>query len=122
MNTAGRSVGAVAARLRVDPDTLRYYERRGVLPEPSRDAAGRRRYDDDDIHLIEVLLRLRETGMPLSDIARFTRLVATDPDGVPERLALLREHRERITAKRRDLDSAIALVDRKIEDYSERIA
>ncbi len=115
-----QSVGAVAARFGLDPDTVRYYERRGILPEPSRDAAGRRRYSNEDVHLIEVLLRLRETGMPLADIASFTRLVANDPDGVPERLALLREHRERILAKRCQLESALALIDRKIEDYARR--
>lgn len=115
-----RSVGVVAGQLGLHPDTVRYYERRGILPEPARDPAGRRRYSDDDVHLIEVLLRLRETGMPLADIATFTRLVAQDPDGVAERLELLREHRERILARRRQLSDALALVDRKIEDYSRR--
>ncbi len=112
-------MGAVAARLGLDRDAVHHYERRGILPEPSRYATGRHRYSGD-VHLIEVLLRLRETGMLLANISSFTRLVASDPDGVPELLALLREHRERIVAKRRQLKNALALIDRKVEDYASR--
>ncbi|WP_019203557.1 MerR family transcriptional regulator [Tsukamurella sp. 1534] len=119
--TTGHPVGVVARRLGLDADTLRYYERRGILPEPTRDSAGRRRYTEGDVHLIEVLLRLRETGMPLADIAEFTRHAARDPAGVPERLALLREHRQRILDRRRRLDDALDLVDGKIDDYARRL-
>ncbi len=115
------AVGVVARRLGLDADTLRYYERRGILPDPRRDGAGRRRYSDSDVHLIEVLLRLRETGMPLADIAEFTRHVSHDPDGVPERLTLLREHRRRILDRRSRLDDALALLERKIGDYEVRL-
>lgn len=90
------SISHVAARVGLDVDTVRYYERRGVLPRPQRDSGGRRRYDDAGVHLIEVLLHLRGIGMPLDQIAEFTRLVATDPDGVSERLALLRRHRDAV--------------------------
>lgn len=122
MSTGARhTVGAVAGRLGLDPDTLRYYERRGILPRPSRDATGRRAYGEDDIHLIEVLLRLRETGMPLAEISAFTRFVSEDPERVPERLELLRAHRNRILANRRELDAALALVERKIDDYTRRL-
>ncbi|MDF0530415.1 MerR family transcriptional regulator [Tsukamurella sp. 8F] len=116
----GHPIGAVAERVGLDSDTLRDYERRGILPCPARDGTGRRRYTDSDIHLIEVLLHLKETGMPLADIADFTRYAAADPDGVPERLRILREHRLRIRAKRRELDDALVLVDRKISDYMRR--
>jgi DNA-binding transcriptional MerR regulator len=115
-----RSIGEVAAELGLDPDTIRYYERVGVLPPAPRDPAGRRQYPDDHVHLLEVLLRLKETGMPLADVATFTRLVQQDPHGVPERLQLLRAHRERVLANRAALDAALALIDRKIGDYAAR--
>ena len=84
----------VALRLGIDADTLRYHGRRGVLPRPPRDAGGRRRYGEEDIHLIEVLIHLKSTGMPLTRIAEFTRLVALVPAGAPERLAILQQHRQ----------------------------
>lgn len=98
MTTAGNKsrffgIGAVATQVGVAADTIRYYERQLVLPPPQRDASGRRRYDRAAIHLIEVLLHLRDTGMPLVQIAEFTRLVSLDPAGVHERLNLLEQHR-----------------------------
>ncbi|WP_218184572.1 MerR family transcriptional regulator [Nigerium massiliense] len=115
------TISQVAARLGIEADTLRYYERRHVVPSPSRDAAGRRCYDANQVHLLEVLLHLKRTGMPLAAIADFTRLVATDPDGVPERLALLQQHRDRILAQRRILEDSLQVVEQKIHDYQARL-
>ena len=122
MNEPAHPVGEVAARLGISSETLRYYERRHVLPPPGRDGAGRRVYRDDEVHLIEVLLHLRDTGMPLARIAEFTRLVASDPDGVPERLELLQEHRAHVTRTLEQLTQALAVIDQKITDYAHRAA
>ncbi len=86
-----RSAWQAAARVGLEPDTIRYYERHGVLPPADRDARGHRTYDAGAVHLIEVLLHLRDTGMPLTHIAEFTQLVASDPAGVAERLGLLQD-------------------------------
>lgn len=114
-------IGAVAEQVGLQADTLRYYERNGVLPAPHRDSAGRRWYRPDDVHLIEVLLHLKATGMPLARIAEFTALVASDPAGVPERLALLCQHREQV---QRQVDSwrrSLTIIDGKIDDYRRRL-
>lgn len=117
----GHSIGEVAEHLGVSVDALRYYERTGVVPRAQRDAGGRRRYGADDLHLLEVLLHLRDTGMPLRDIAEFTRLVRQDPAGVPERLALLRGHRSAITDHIARLTRSLSVIDGKIADYGVRL-
>lgn len=122
MKQPTRPVGEVAAHLGISAETLRYYERRHVLPPPARDGSGRRIYRDDDVHLIEVLLHLRDTGMPLAQVAEFTRLVASDPDGVPERLDLLQEHRAHVIQTLEQLTQALAVIDQKITDYTHRAA
>ncbi|MFJ3957189.1 MerR family transcriptional regulator [Arthrobacter sp. NPDC090010] len=114
------SIGTVAERLGLTIDTLRYYERAGIVPPAHRDSGGRRRYGSNDLHLLEVLLHLRDTGMPLSTIAEFTRLVQSDPEGVPERLQLLRAHRAIITEQIARLNRSLAVVESKISDYSAR--
>lgn len=116
------SIGMVAEQLGLDADTLRYYERRGVLPEPRRDPAGRRWYGSADVHLIEVLMHLKNTGMPLAQIADFTRLVARDPEGVPERLALLERHRRHIEQQLDAWRSSLMAIEAKIEDYTRRLS
>ncbi|MBD3758877.1 MULTISPECIES: MerR family transcriptional regulator [Microbacterium] len=114
------SIGQVCARVGLDPDTLRYYERRGVVPTPARTGGGRRAYTEADLHLLDVLLNLKRTGMPLDRIAQFTRLVAADPAGVPERLALLREHHRVVTEHLLAWQASLRLIETKIRDYEQR--
>ncbi|MET3804909.1 DNA-binding transcriptional MerR regulator [Nakamurella sp. UYEF19] len=113
-------ISEVAERVGLNPDTIRYYERHGVLPPPHRDAGGRRSYDSGAVHLIEVLLHLRDTGMPLARITEFTHLVARDPAGVDERLALLKDHRAEVAKRIRTWTKSLHVIDQKITDYQAR--
>jgi len=114
-------VGRVTKLLGISADTLRYYERRGILPPPARTSSGRRVYGEADLHLIEVLLHLRRTGMPLAQIAEFTEYVARDPHGVPERLAMLNDHRALVAQRIAQLENSLTVIDQKIADYTQRI-
>lgn len=68
------TIRQVAASTGLSEDTLRYYERIGLLA-PSRHASSRhRRYNDNDIMWIDFLVRLRSTGMPLAQIQEYIRL------------------------------------------------
>jgi len=115
------SIGETAEHLGLSIDALRYYERNGIVPPADRDAGGRRRYSDGDLHLLEVLIHLRDTGMPLAEIAEFTRLVRRDPEGVAERLDLLKAHRSALLARMERLALSLEVIDGKIADYSLRI-
>jgi len=115
------SIGDAARHLGLEPDTLRYYERKGIVPAPTKDSAGHRAYSDTQLHLLEVLLHLKSTGMPLAKIALFTRLVANDPDGVPERLELLRNHREQVVQEIESWQNSLRVISGKIEDYNQRL-
>jgi DNA-binding transcriptional MerR regulator len=112
-------IAEVAARIGLTPDTLRYFERRGIVPSPRRDHAGRRQYTTEDIELIRMLVHLRETEMPLADIARFTGADETADDPVELRLELLMAHRRRVHERREQLDGALDVIARKIADYGE---
>ncbi len=120
MNRLPLPVGRVAELLGISADTLRYYERRGILPPPAHTSSGRRVYGEADLHLIEVLLHLRRTGMPLARIAEFTEHVAQDPHGVPERLAMLQDHRALVAQRIAQLENSLAVIDQKIADYTRR--
>ncbi|MFI6985224.1 alpha/beta fold hydrolase [Embleya sp. NPDC050154] len=114
-------IAEVSALIGLAPDTLRYFERQGVVPSPGRDNAGRRRYTTADVELIRMLVHLRETGMPLADIAQFTGAddTATDPAGL--RVGLLKAHRRRVYDRREELDRALDVITRKIADFDDRI-
>ncbi|MEU4453809.1 alpha/beta fold hydrolase [Nocardioides sp. NPDC023903] len=113
-------IGEVAARTGLEPDTLRYFERQGILPAPRRDTSGRRQYVAADVDLIRMLVHLRETGMPLADIAQFTGADAEVSDPSRLRLELLTAHRRRVEERREALDRALEVISRKIADYTDQ--
>ncbi|MER6941103.1 alpha/beta fold hydrolase [Nocardioides sp. NPDC127514] len=113
-------IGEVAARTGLEPDTLRYFEREGIVPAPRRDAAGRRQYVAADVDVIRMLVHLRETGMPLADIAQFTGADAEVTDPSQLRLELLTAHRRRVEERREALDRALEVISRKIADYTDQ--
>ena len=68
-------IGDVARLSGLSIDTLRYYDRAGLLGAVHRDGAGRRVFDRDTLGLLDVVLRLRRTGMPVEDVRHFVDLV-----------------------------------------------
>ena len=89
----------VADRTGFSLDTLRYYERIGLLTDVSRDSGGRRRFDSGHVAWLEMLRYLRDTGMPISQLQRYTELAQAGESTIPERMALLADH-ERLVADR----------------------
>ena len=112
------SVGEVSKQTSISIDTLRYYERAGLIDPVSRTSGGKRLYSDLDIERIRFVRRLRATGMPVETIARYVRLRAQGSATVPQRLSLLREHRALLERQRDELAQHIAAVDAKIAYYN----
>ncbi|MFD7643063.1 MerR family transcriptional regulator [Kitasatospora sp. NPDC059795] len=74
-------------------DTLRYYERIGLLTSITRATSGHRRFTPDDLAWLGILRCLRDTGMPIADMRRYAELARTDhPDSLRDRIALLEKH------------------------------
>jgi DNA-binding transcriptional MerR regulator len=83
--------GEVADKTGFTLDTLRYYERIGLLDEIARTSGGRRVFTDDDIAWLGILRCLRDTGMPIATMRRYAYLTR-DAQTVAERIGLLEEH------------------------------
>lgn len=66
---------ALARRTGCHPETIRYYEKIAMMPEPPRTAAGYRVYDDRHVERLRFILRARELGFPLDDIRGLLALV-----------------------------------------------
>jgi DNA-binding transcriptional MerR regulator len=62
------TLGALAREAGVNPETIRYYERRGLLPEPPRTPAGYRQYDSGDAERVALILRAKDLGFTLAEI------------------------------------------------------
>jgi DNA-binding transcriptional MerR regulator len=77
-------------------DTLRYYEKIGLLDRIDRTAAGRRRFSSDDLGFLGILRCLRDTGMPIAEMRRYAELARDGEETLAERIALLEAHDEHI--------------------------
>lgn len=120
--TMTRTIQDAATETGVSRDTLRYYERVGILPGIARSRSGHRRFSDDDMGWIKLVQCLRATGMPIEDLHTYAELMQQGDSTAAERLRLLQDHKRRILADMQELSTALELVERKITGYDEVLA
>ncbi len=111
------TIAEASATTGVTIDTLRYYERAGVLPDIARTEGGQRVYTEDDLGWVVFVRRLRATGMPMRRIADYAAMVRAGEGTVGERRQLLAEHRETVASAIEELTTALTVLDDKIAHY-----
>lgn len=115
----GLSIDAAAERTGVSRHTLRYYERIGLLPPVTRATNGHRRYGDDDLGWVIFLTLLRDTGMSIRDMQRFVELTRAGNDTIPDRVAVLVQHRDDLLETLDRLHGHLGALNHKIGIYEE---
>ncbi len=108
---------AMAERTGVPIDTLRYYEREGLIEPVARAESGHRRYSAEDVSWVEVLRCLRETGMTIEQLRHYCDLGQQGEGTEPERQALLEAHRAEVEAQIETRREALRLIDHKLGFY-----
>jgi DNA-binding transcriptional MerR regulator len=112
------SIAEAAEHTGLTAHTLRYYERDGLLLGPvERASSGHRRYSVRDLRWIELITRLRATGMPIRDVRRYAALVRDGAGNEAERLALLLSHREVVERQLAEVTGHLRAIDHKIAIY-----
>jgi DNA-binding transcriptional MerR regulator len=101
--------------------TLRYYERAGLMLDIERGQSARRRYTEADIGWIELLTRLRATGMPIRKVREYADLVREGGGNEAARLAVLEAHRREVLAHLEQTRRNLEAIDRKISYYRETV-
>ena len=116
------TIAETAERTGLSADTLRYYERDGLmLRRIDRSATGHRRYTEGDLTWINLLTCLRGTGMPIREIRRYAELVRRGAGTEQERLDLLRDHRATVLAQLAEVTAHLGAIDRKIGIYVDKV-
>lgn len=121
MNTTLLSIGELARHCHLSTHTLRYYESEGVLRPALRAPNGHRRYREDDVQWLAFVLRLKQTGMPLQEIRHYADLRAQGNSTLCHRLAMLAQHRERLTQQLLALSTSAEVLDAKMDLYRKQI-
>ncbi|MDO9407324.1 MerR family transcriptional regulator [Patulibacter sp.] len=115
---ATHSIAGAARETGLSPDTLRYYERAGLLLHPvDRAASSHRRYDADDLYWIRLVTKLRGTGMPIRAVREYAALVRAGRGNEAERLALLEDHRTRVLQQLEETRANLRAIEHKIDVY-----
>lgn len=111
------SIAQAARSSGLSIDTLRYYERIGLIDPPARDSGGRRAYSDEDLGWLAFVTRLRTTGMPIRKMREFAQLRHRGDVSASRRRQILVDHRADVRARIAELQSCLEVLDYKIDHY-----
>lgn len=107
----------VSEKYQITQDTLRYYERVGVIPPVTRTSGGIRDYQEKDITWLELALCMRKAGLPVETMIEYLRLFQEGDTTISARLQLLTEQREVLIQKKKQIDEMLDKLNYKISRY-----
>ena len=111
------TIKQVCQRYGLTQDTLRYYEKIGVIPPVHRSASGIRDYDEHDLGWVENAVCLRSAGVPVESIAEYVKLYQAGDETFAARRDLLSHVLADLTEQRSQLDAAIQKLTYKVSRY-----
>lgn len=110
------SISEVCELLGITAHTARYYERAGLI-EVARSQSGHRTYDQASVGRLDFLVRMRTSGMGISELRRYVDLVRGGDTTTPQRLQIMLEQRVRIKSQLHELELALTTTEYKIAKY-----
>ncbi len=113
------TIKEVCEKYDLTPDTLRYYERVGVIPEVKRTSGGIRDYQEEDLGWVENAICMRDAGVPIEMLIEYVKLYQQGQATIAARTNLLKEVREQILENKRKYDVALEKLEYKIGRYEE---
>lgn len=107
----------VSEKYHITQDTLRYYERVGMIPPVTRTSGGMRDYQEEDLRWVELAMCMRSAGLPVEVMIEYLKLFQAGDDTIPARLRLLTEQREALLEQRKQIDAMLDRLNYKIARY-----
>lgn len=115
------TIAEVSAKYGMTADTLRYYERIGLLPPVPRSAGGIRDYGEKECGWIEFVKCMRGAGLPIEALTEYASLCRRGDETAQARLDLLTEQRAQMTRRAAKIDECLKRLDYKINEYYSKI-
>lgn len=110
-------IAEVSEHTGISSDTLRYYERIGLIWPVNRNASGIRDYTDLDLRRVEFIKCMRNAGLPVEVLIEYVGLVQQGDKTIKARKEILREQRELLAARMSEMQKTMDILDHKIEVY-----
>lgn len=115
------TISEVSKKCGLSLDTLRYYERIGLIPAVARTQSGIRAYGEMDCRWIELIKCLRGAGLPVEVLIEYVSLFQQGEATHDARKALLIEQRRQLTERIGQMQATLARLDLKIERYEKKV-
>ncbi len=115
------TITEVSEKYEVTQDTLRYYERIGLIPHVTRNKSGIRDYTEDDCNWVGFIKCMRNAGLPIEALIEYVGLFQQGDATIETRKELLTEQRKQLIARMEDMQQTLERLDYKIEVYEQRV-
>ena len=109
-------------KLNIPIYTLRYYDKEGLTPFVKKDENGVRKYTEEDLEWIRMLINLRDIDMPISNIKEYIQLYLQGDITIDQRRDLMCRYREYIKKKVEDTISNLEMATKKLRQYDSAVA
>jgi MerR family transcriptional regulator, aldehyde-responsive regulator len=114
-------IAEVSERYDISADTLRYYERIGLIPPVNRDKNGIRDYREIDVRRVEFIKCMRSARLPIEVLLDYVGLVQQGDQTIEARREILIEQREQLAAKMKEMQKTLDMLDHKIDVYEKAV-
>lgn len=111
------TIKEVSESLNITADTLRYYERVGMIPPVHRTESGIRDYTEEDISWVKLAICMRSAGLPVEIMIEYLKLYQQGDGTIPARLKLLTEQKEVLLEQKKKIDETLDRLTYKIARY-----
>jgi DNA-binding transcriptional MerR regulator len=114
-------IAEVSERYDLSADTLRYYERVGLIPPVTRNGGGIRDYDELDLRRVEFIKCMRSAGLPVEVLTEYVELVQQGDRTIEARKEILQEQRELLMSRMNEMQKTLDILGHKIEVYEKAV-
>lgn len=115
------TISEVAKKYNLSADTIRYYERIGLIPRVNRNASGIRNFTENDCGWVEFIKCMRGAGLPIEALIDYVALFQQGDRTVEARKSILVEQRDVLIERMKEMQSTLERLNLKIEHYEEGI-
>ena len=115
------TITEVSKKYDLTADTLRYYERIGLIPSVNRNASGIRDYTEEDCNWVHFIKCMRGAGLSIEVLVEYETLFQKRNSTIKARKELLIEQRSRLAEKIKEMQQTLERLDKKIDGYEERV-
>mgnify|MGYP004459977859 FL=1 len=115
------TIGEASKKFEISTDTLRYYERIGLIPPVPRNKSGLRDYNEDSCNWINFIKCMRSAGMPIEALIEYVQLFQMGDSTIEARKSLLVEQLKNLEVKRDNIQHTIDRLNIKIQHYDDII-